>query len=136
MLLATIGSAVAFSLLRVGSARPPLFALILIGVLGILASAFAWIGFQYRFSSNGVEIRMLGLLLQSIPKESIVNYAIESWSLIRGYGIRGVGKTRAYVWCNKVVHIKTSTGDVFLGHNDPQRLVHDLDSVTGVVNRG
>jgi len=49
--------------------------------------------------------------------------------MLRGYGIRGIGKTRAYVWGNKVVHIKTTNGDVFLGHSDPQRIVCDLDRV-------
>jgi hypothetical protein len=33
------------------------------------------------------------------------------------------------VWGNKVVHIKTSNGEVFLGHSDPQRIVRDLDRV-------
>jgi hypothetical protein len=47
--------------------------------------------------------------------------------VLRGYGIRGVGNTRAYVWGNQVVHITTLEGEVFLGHNDPARLVRDLD---------
>jgi hypothetical protein len=96
----------------------------------------AWSGFQYRFLRHGVEIRMLGFRLRSIPKQSIVSYAIEPWTLIRGYGIRGIGSTRAYVWCNKVVHIKTSNGEVFLGHSDPERIVRDLDLVTGALTRG
>jgi hypothetical protein len=48
---------------------------------------------------------------------------------LRGYGIRGVGNSRAYVLGNKVVHIRTSNGDIFLGHSDPERIVHDLDRV-------
>jgi hypothetical protein len=48
---------------------------------------------------------------------------------LRGYGIRGIGNTRAYVWGNKVVHISTQNGEVFLGHNDPARLVRDLDQM-------
>ena len=76
---------------------------------------------------------MLGFRLRSIPKQSILSYSIEPWSLIRGYGIRGIGNRRAYVWCNQVVHIKTTNGDIFLGHNDPARIVRDLDMVTGVV---
>ena len=47
----------------------------------------------------------------------------------RGYGIRGVGNTRAYVWGNSVVHISTNDGEVFLGHSDPARLVRDLDQM-------
>ncbi len=73
---------------------------------------------------------VLGFRLRSISKQSIVSYSIESWTLMRGYGIRGVGNTRAYVWGNKVVHIKTSNGDIFLGHSDPQCIVRDLDLVT------
>jgi len=112
------------------------WAIVLIGVISIGVFAMTWSGFQYRFLRHGVEIRMLGFRLRSIPKQSIVSYSIEPWTLIRGYGIRGTGSTRAYVWCNQVVHIKTSNGDIFLGHNDPERIVRDLDMVTGIVTRG
>jgi hypothetical protein len=101
----------------------------LVGAIALGASAMAWSGFQYRFLQHGVEIRMLGFRLRSIPRQSIVSYAIEPWTFARGYGIRGIGSTRAYVWCNKVVHIKTTTGDIFLGHPDPDRIVRDLDRV-------
>ena len=74
--------------------------------------------------------------LRSIPKQAIVRYSIEPWALMRGYGIRGVGSTRAYVWGNKVVHITTTNGEVFLGHSDPERIIRDLDRVTGFVTRG
>ena len=33
-----------------------------------------------------------------------------------GYGIRGIGERRAYVWCNSGVRIMLSDGEVFLGH--------------------
>ena len=79
--------------------------MILMGLIALTVGAMSWSGFQYR------------------------SYAPESWSALRGYGIRGVGNTRAYVWGNKVVHIKTSNGEVFLGHSDPQRIVRDLDRV-------
>jgi hypothetical protein len=93
-------------------------------------------GFQYRFLLDGVEIRTLGIRLRSIPKQSILSYSIEPWALARGYGIRGIGSTRAYVWGNKVVHIKTTNGEVFLGHHDPERIIRDLDQMTGFVTRG
>jgi hypothetical protein len=109
---------------------------ILTSLLGLGVLAMIWSGFQYRFLRHGVEIRMLGFRMRSIPRQSIVSYAIEPWALIRGYGIRGVGRTRAYVWCNKVVHIKTSNGEVYLGHSDPERIVRDLDMVVGVGSRG
>jgi hypothetical protein len=93
-------------------------------------AAFAWSGFQYHFGPLGVEISTLGFRLRSIPLGHIESYAVEPWTLLRGYGIRGVGDTRAYVWCNQVVHIKTTHGDVFLGHDNPERIVRDLDSIT------
>ena len=58
-------------------------------------------------------MRTLGFTLRTIPKLQIVSYAMESWSLPRGYGIRGIGNTRAYVWGNKVVHIRTTDGEVY-----------------------
>jgi tellurite resistance protein TehA-like permease len=112
------------------------WAVALVGVLAIGTFAMTWSGFQYRFLRHGVEIWMLGFRLRSIPKQSIVSYSIEPWAFLRGYGIRGLGNTRAYVWCNQVVHIRTSNGEVFLGHSDPERIVRDLDMVTGFVTRG
>jgi len=92
--------------------------------------AFMWAGFHYRFTHAGVEIRTLGLRLRSIPKEHIREYRQDSWSLLGGYGIRGIGRDRAYVWCNSGVRIRTDGGSVFLGHTEPQRLIHDLDVLT------
>jgi hypothetical protein len=133
ILLALAGPAVAVALVPSPPAR---VALGVAGVIGAGALAMAWSGFQYRFLQHGVEIRTLGFHLRSIPKQAIVSYSIESWAFVRGYGIRGIGSTRAYVWGNKVVHIRTSNGDVYLGHSDPERIVRDLDMVTGVVTRG
>jgi len=92
-------------------------------------AAFAWNGFQYRFSREGIEIRTLGFRLRSIPATQIRDYTIEPWNVLRGYGIRGIGRSRAYVWGNKVVHIRTSTGDVYLGHGEPERIIRDLDAI-------
>lgn len=118
--------AIVAALVRVPALR---LAMALVGLIGFATVAAAWSGFQYRFLRHGVEIRTLGFRLRSIPRQQIQSYAAESWSLLRGYGIRGVGNTRAYVWGNKVVHIKTSNGEIFLGHSDPQRIVRDLDRV-------
>jgi hypothetical protein len=133
ILLVMVGPAIAWSQARTAAV---LWAVILVGVIAVGACAMAWSGFQYRFLRHGVEIRIFGFRLRSIPKESIMSYSIEPWAFIRGYGIRGIGNTRAYVWCNKVVHIRTTNGDIFLGHNDPDRIVRDLDMVTGVLTRG
>jgi len=101
----------------------------LVAVLMLICAVFAWSGFRYRFSASGVEIRAMGLRLRSIPQAEIREYGIERWTVLRGYGIRGVGRCRAYVWGNKVVHIKTQDGDVFLGHREPERIIRDLDAI-------
>ena len=98
-------------------------------VLFLVLAAFAWNGFQYNFGPGGLEIRTLGFRLRSIPLAQIQSYGVERWSLLRGYGIRGVGGSRAYVWGNKVVHIRTPQGEVFLGHGDPEQIVRDLDMI-------
>ena len=128
ILLALIGPMIGVALVPSTAGR---WAVALVGVIAIGTFAMSWSGFQYRFLRHGVEIRMLGFRLRSIPKQSIVSYSIEPWAFVRGYGIRGIGSTRAYVWCNQVVHIKSSNGEIFLGHRDPQRIVRDLDMVTG-----
>lgn len=132
VLPAVIGPVIGLSLSHPAAPRWP--AILACGI-GLTLWAIVWSGFQYRFLRHGVEIRTLGFRLRSIPKQSIVSYSIEPWTFIRGYGIRGIGNTRAYVWCNKVVHIKTSNGEVFLGHSNPERIVHDLDMVKGVATR-
>jgi hypothetical protein len=132
-LLAMLGPIAALSLAPM---RTPLVPVILVGLVGSFATAMAWCGFQYRFRPDGVEVRMLGFSLRTIARGEILSYSVEPWSLIRGYGIRGIGRTRAYVWCNRVVHIRTQSGDIFLGHENPERIVRDLDMVTGFVTRG
>jgi Protein of unknown function (DUF1648) len=109
-----------------GAAR---LGLILISILFLAIAIFAGSGFHYYFGHSGVEIRTLGYRLRSIPASQITSYAVEPWNILRCYGIRGIGDTRAYVWCNKVVHIKTPQGEVFLGHNQPERIIHDLDMI-------
>jgi hypothetical protein len=125
---AVVGPLIAAIVVPVPAVRIAMSAVVLMS-LAIIAAA--WSGFRYRFFRHGFEIRALGFRLRSIPGNQIQGYAPENWSMWRGYGIRGVGNTRAYVWGNKVVHIKTSNGDVFLGHNDPPRIMHDLDQVMG-----
>lgn len=117
-------------------ATPARWALMTVSAIGFGALVMMWSGFRYRFLRHGVEIRTCGFHLRSIPKQAILDYSIESWGLPRGYGIRGIGNSRAYVWGNKVVHIRTTSGEVYLGHSDPERIVRDLDKVTGFVSRG
>ena len=133
ILPALVGPAIAAVFYPTGPAR---FTLVPVGLLGIAVLALVLAGFEYRFLREGVEVRTLGYRLRTIPKMAILGYSIESWGLPRGYGIRGIGNTRAYVWGNKVVHIRTSNGEVYLGHSDPERIVRHLDEMTGLVSRG
>jgi hypothetical protein len=119
------------------SARVPIpgmrLTLVASAIVLIGASAMAWSGFRYSFSSSGLDIYTLGFRVRSIPAADIRSYAPDRWNVIGGYGIRGLGSRRAYVWSNIGVRIKTTHGEVFLGHDDPQRIVRDLDMVTGGV---
>jgi hypothetical protein len=100
------------------------------GALAMLgAAAMAWDGFHYSFSSAGIEVRTLGFRLRSIHADDIRSYMSDRWNALGGYGIRGIGNRRAYVWGNRGVRIKTNEGEVFLGHREPEKIVHDLDLV-------
>lgn len=103
--------------------------LAVVGVILAGAAAMAWDGFHYLFSRHGIEIRTLGFRLKSIPLMQIKNYAIGDWNPIGGYGIRGIGNSRAYVWGRTGVRVEMFDGEVFLGHNDPQRIVNDLNAI-------
>jgi Protein of unknown function (DUF1648) len=96
----------------------------------LVTGAATWSGFHYRFTHSGLEIRALGFRLRSIPREQIRHYQPSSWNWTGGYGIRGLGEDRAYVWGKSGVRIATARGSVFLGHAEPQRLIHDLDVLT------
>jgi len=118
------------SFLRAAPPAPVRIAIGLVGLLLLISGLAAWNGFHYFFTGRGLEIRALGFRLRSIPAEQIQRYEVGSWNVLRGYGIRGVGNLRAYVWGNRGVVIATSQGEVFLGHDDPDRIVRDLDMVT------
>jgi hypothetical protein len=123
--------AVAFAVLVARIPVPGLrVALALAVVMMIGAMVMAWSGFHYLFSASGVEVRTLGFRLRSIPASQIRSYAVDRWNALGGYGIRGVGNRRAYVWGNRGVRIRTVAGEVFLGHSEPERMVRDLDLVT------
>ena len=99
-------------------------------VLMIGSAVLAWYGFRYVFTPSGVEVRALGFRLRSIPASDIKSYAMDRWNVMGGYGIRGVGDKRAYVWGNDGVRIKTLEGEVFLGHHSPEQIIRDLDLIT------
>jgi hypothetical protein len=99
-------------------------ALLLLGV-----TALAWSGFHYCFTSHGVEISTLGFRLRSIPLQSIKAYAVAPWNPLYGYGVRGTGERRAYVWGNTGVRIMLADGEVFLGHAEPEKIMNDLNAI-------
>jgi len=99
-------------------------ALLLFGV-----TALAWSGFHYRFTPQGVEISTLGFRLRSIPLQNIRTYSVAPWNAMGGYGIRGIGERRAYVWGNRGVRIMLSDGEVFLGHSQPEKIMNDLNVI-------
>jgi len=96
-------------------------------LLGV--TALAWGGFHYRFTAHGLEISTLGFRLRSILLQNIKAYAVAPWNPLGGYGIRGIGERRAYVWGNRGVRIMLSDGEVFLGHREPERIMNDLNSI-------
>jgi hypothetical protein len=104
--------------------------LIVSAIILFAAAAMAWGGFHYSFSPAGIEIRTLGFRVRSISAADIRSYAVDRWNVIGGYGIRGLGNRRAYVWGTRGVRIKTTQGDVFLGHSEPEKIIRDLDLVT------
>src|SRR5262245_13485353 len=131
----------AISLLLLSAAVPPALMFYLVPDTGLRIALFvatfvvggsafaAWDGFHYIFTHRGLEIRTLGFRLRSIPADQIQSFASAPWSIFRGFGIRGVGNHRAYVWGTRGVRVETAQGQIFLGHNDPQRILHDLSAI-------
>jgi hypothetical protein len=101
-----------------------------VGALFVPVFAMAWDGFHYLFTRHGIEIRTLGFRLKSVPLLQIKRYEIQDWSPAGGYGIRGIGNHKAYVWGKRGVRVEMFDGEIFLGHSDPHRIVHDLNAIT------
>jgi hypothetical protein len=132
-MLGLVLGAAAVAMIAVIAAIPVIGLRIALGTAVMLmlgSAALAWDGFRYVFSPSGVEVVTLGFRLRSIPAADIKSYAIDRWNVMGGYGIRGVGDKRAYVWGNRGVLIKTSEGEVFLGHESPEQIIRDLDLTT------
>lgn len=125
-LLPLVPVAVAFASMPSTAAR---FGAAALGTLFLAVFAMAWDGFHYFFSRHGIEIRTLGFRLKSVPLLQIKRYEIQDWSPVRGYGIRGIGNHKAYVWGRQGVRVEMYDGEIFLGHSDPQRIVHDLNVI-------
>ena len=105
------------------------FVMIVVSVILLGATAMAWDGFHYLFTRHGLEVRTLGFRLKSVPREQIKDYAVTRCWPLCGYGIRGMGGNIAYVWTHRGVRVDTNEGFVFLGHPQPEKIVHDLDAM-------
>ena len=118
-------------LLLIATAVPGGARFVMIAVSAILlgTAAMAWDGFHYLFTRHGLEVRTLGFRLKSVPREQIKNYAVSRCGPLCGYGIRGMGGRIAYVWTHRGVRVDTNEGFVFLGHAQPEKIVHDLDAM-------
>jgi hypothetical protein len=99
------------------------------GVSMLAAAAVAGTGFRYS-APSALEIRTLGYRLRSIAAGTIREYHPAPRSAGGGYGIRGLGAFRAYVWGNQGVRVKIVDGELFLGSSDPQKLIRNLDQLT------
>jgi MFS family permease len=105
----------------------------LVAVVLSVSAVWAWRGFVYRFTTGSVEVRALWFRLRHIPLSEIKDYRAETVNPLTdfgGWGVKGFGSDTAYIWGgHKALHIRTNHGDVYLGHNDPDRLVRDLDAI-------
>jgi hypothetical protein len=106
-------------------------AILPVAIVLLAVFAMAWDGFYYLFTRHGIEIRTLGFRLKSVSLLQIKKYEIDDWSPARGFGIRGIGNHKAYVWGKRGVRVEMYDGEVFLGHSNPQRIVHDLNVIKG-----
>jgi hypothetical protein len=93
------------------------------------AGAMAWSGFHGLFTPSGVEVRTLGFLPRTISSGEIRDYRPDRWNVAGGYGIRGLRASRAYVWGNRDVRIKTSDGQMFLDAKTRRKIIRELDQI-------
>jgi hypothetical protein len=102
-------------------------------LMAVLAVLLAWDGFHYRFTSTGLEVRSLGIRFCWIPLPEIKEYRAEECRPLTdfgGWGWRASRGQRAFIWSgHSGVRVRAWNGDVFLGHQDPNRLVRDLDEM-------
>jgi len=108
-----------------------------VGVIILACAGWAWSGFVYRITTAGVEIRSLGMPFRFIPAMDIQSFEARACNPLTdfgGWGIRGIGKMRAYIWGgNRCVHIRTHSGDeIYLGLAEADRMVRELEQMMPV----
>ena len=111
-----------------GMGVPRFLGIFLVAIMGWVATAVLD-GFRYLVRTDGVQIKGFLLPLRFVPRTSIRSYRTQPWNGL-GYGIRLTSTGTAYIWGGRqVVNIVTDSGDVMLGHSDPERLIRDLDQM-------
>jgi len=98
-----------------------------------LLAVMSWVavavleGFRYLVRDDGIQIKGFLLPLRFVPRSAIRSYRADRWNGL-GYGIRLTSTGTAYIWGGRnVVNIATDSGDIMLGHDDPERLIRELD---------
>ncbi|HLH07418.1 MAG TPA: DUF1648 domain-containing protein [Terriglobales bacterium] len=135
VLLAAATAITALAARRLSSEGPVGLKILLYSVLVLLVwiTFQAFDGFHYRVTTSGVEVRTGGIRLCSIPKARIQEYrAVPCDPLTEfvGWGWRWARGKEAFLWHgHEAVRIRTPGRDFYLGHDQPERLVRDLDAM-------
>jgi hypothetical protein len=112
-------------------------ALIIVSVTLLICALWARTGFTYRVSASGVEIRTLAVPIRFVAMDDIQSVRAQPCNALRdfgGWGIRGLGNMRAYIWGgNRCVQIRTHSGhQIYLGIADADRLAREIESLLPV----
>ena len=111
----------------------PIPIIALLGITGVLITAFNGYGFRYRFTEEGIEVRhLLGTSL-FISFAAIEIYGPDKCRPLKdfgGWGIRVGKKGKAYIWQgHDALRVKFDNSIVYLGHHHPESLVRKLDEI-------
>ncbi len=143
-LMASVLAAISVVIVLIASVLPtPNTArVVAVTVSAILLGCAIWAftGFVYRITTAGLEIRMLGVPIRFISAKEVDSYGVEGCNPLTdfgGWGIRGIGHMRAYIWGgNRCVHLRTFGGDeIYLGIDDPDRMARELEAVLPILRR-
>lgn len=109
----------------------------LVGVLILGCAIWAYSGFVYRLTTAGLEIRMFGMPIRFIPSSDIDSVQARSCNPLTdfgGWGIRGLGNMRAYIWGGtRCVAIHTRNGEkIYLGLAESDQLAREIESALPV----